>query len=75
MPSLKRYAFRYNYDGQSWAFEIPAHTAAEARERLSRIAFASYEGEIVATIPVPIPTGPVSVLRSLGRRVSRFLGA
>ncbi len=48
---LNRYLFDYDYDGGSWSFEIPAHTEQEARERVSKLANATYLGEIKLTLP------------------------
>ncbi len=76
MPSYQRHLFRYRYDGQSWSFEIPASSAAEARERLARLGSAQYDGVVVATVPVSgLPVRLVEALRSLGRRLLGFLAA
>ena len=50
---FKTYLFSYNHDGARWAFDIQAKDAADARRRLASIAFAKYDGELVASIPVP----------------------
>ena len=50
---LKTYLFSYSYEGARWSFEIKARDPDEARERLNRLAFANYDGEVMANIPCP----------------------
>jgi len=49
---FRSYLFRYNYEGASWTFEIQAKSPEDAERRVRRLAFASYQGEVVATLPV-----------------------
>jgi hypothetical protein len=51
MKNLKVFLFSYNYEGSQYSFEIPAYSAEEARERVSRLTFAKYDGEIAHKIP------------------------
>lgn len=55
---MKSYLFSYEFQGQNWNFEIPAHSQAEAMMRLSKIAQASFDGE--AVLKVAASKGPVS---------------
>jgi len=48
---MKKYLFSYNYKGDKYSLEIPANTIEEARGRLSRMAFARYDGEVIMEIP------------------------
>jgi len=49
--STKTFLFTYRFGGAEWNLEIPAGSAREARERLSAISLARYEGEAIAKIP------------------------
>jgi hypothetical protein len=51
----ERYAthlFSYRYADARWSFEIQAQSADEAKERLRALAWATYDGELIASIPV-----------------------
>jgi hypothetical protein len=50
---FKRYLFEYRHEGAEWGLEIVASSPQDARERLKALAWAHYEGEIKAKIPVP----------------------
>ena len=50
----QRYLFSYRFDGDEYGFDIPARNAAEAKARLSAMGMARYDGEIKATIKVPM---------------------
>lgn len=43
--------FSYRYEGKSYTVDIVAKDAAEAKERLKALAWAQYDGELVARIP------------------------
>jgi hypothetical protein len=45
------YLFEYNHDGSSWSFEIPARDEQEARERVNKLSYARYLGEIKLAVP------------------------
>jgi hypothetical protein len=51
--SYKTYLFTYTFDGAKWQLPIKAKTPEEAKARLSRVLYAEYSGELVASIPVP----------------------
>jgi hypothetical protein len=53
MSDFRTYLFRYQHDGVSWAFDIQATSPEDAKARLAKIARASYDGELMASIPVP----------------------
>jgi hypothetical protein len=51
--------FEYDYDGATYSFSIPARTADEARDRVKKLAlYARFNGELIATIPVPERAAP-----------------
>lgn len=50
--------FSYRYDGREYTVDIVAKDANEAKERLKALAWAKYDGELVARIPAE--TGPLA---------------
>lgn len=44
--------FSYRFGNARWTLEIKAKNANEAQERLKALAWATYDGELVANIPV-----------------------
>ncbi len=59
MQNIETHLFSYSYNGAQYQLEIPASSAEEAKERLSRMLFANYDGVLVAKVPA-LP--PVSAL-------------
>jgi len=48
----KTHLFSYRFDGASWSLELPAKDAEEAKERMKALAWATYDGVLVANIPL-----------------------
>lgn len=44
--------FSYHFADAKWSLEIKAKNADEARERLKALAWATYDGELIASVPV-----------------------
>jgi hypothetical protein len=44
--------FSYRFGDARWALEIKAKSADEAKERLKALAWAAYDGELKASIPL-----------------------
>jgi len=64
-PSFNTYLFSYRHAGAVWGFEIKASSPEDAKARVAKLVFATYEGELVTRIPVgPFP-----------RWWARFVGA
>ena len=57
MQNIKIHLFSYNYEGAEYSLEIPANSVQEAKERLSKMTFARYDGELVTKIPATPGTG------------------
>jgi hypothetical protein len=57
---MQTHLFTYRHDGAEWVLEIKAYDEQDAKARLSRLAFASYNGVLVAKIPAAL--GPVALL-------------
>jgi hypothetical protein len=51
---MQTHLFSYRFDGKLWELEIKANSADEAKARLSQLAFAKYDGTLVATIPASL---------------------
>jgi hypothetical protein len=43
---FKSYLFEYGHDGARWGFEVLAISREDAEERLSKLQFATYKGEV-----------------------------
>jgi len=68
---FRTYLFQYNHAGASWGLEIKAESPEDAIQRVSRLPFATYKGEIVAKVPALAAT-PARILvaaRNLTRRI------
>ena len=64
----KTYLFSYNHEGNRWGLEIQARDADDAKTRLGRLAFATYNGELKASIPV----SPSSLRKAVALRARRL---
>lgn len=56
---MRTFLVRYNYDGAEYGLELKAESAAEAKARLARLAYASIDGELIATVPAVL--GPLAI--------------
>ncbi len=50
--------FSYRFDGREYTVDIVAKDADEAKERLKALAWAKYDGELVARVPAEV--GPLA---------------
>jgi hypothetical protein len=78
VAEMQTHLFRYNHDGKIWQLEIVANDERDAKDRLARLAFASYMGVRVATLPIYLsPIAPLAVwLRNAAQPLlRRFYGA
>jgi hypothetical protein len=55
---MQTHLVTYRHAGAEWVLEIKADSEQDAMARLSRLAFASYAGVLVAKVPVSL--GPVA---------------
>lgn len=65
---FKTYLFSYQHNGAKWGFDVKANSLEDAKSRLAKMAYATYDGILVASVTVP--TGGF-----LSRLVSLFLPA
>lgn len=50
MSEYETHLFSYRFEGADWGFEIVARDADEAKARLKALAWAKYDGVLVARI-------------------------
>jgi len=48
---VKKHLFSYRHDGAEWGIEILASSPEDARARIAKLPYATYEGEVAATVP------------------------
>jgi len=71
MPDkFQTHVFSYSHDGKQWEIEIPAKDADDARLRIGKLAYAHYDGVLVATIPASM--GPLAKLVVWLRNAAKF---
>lgn len=49
---MQTHLFTYRHEGKLWSLEIKANDEEDAKDRLKRLAFASYQGVLVANVPL-----------------------
>lgn len=62
--------FSYRFDDASWTIDIRARDEDEAKRRLKALAWATYDGVLVARVPAP-GAGPLARLAFGLRNVAR----
>lgn len=66
--------FSYRFDGKTYTVDIVAKDAAEAKERMKALAWAQYDGELVARFPARyglatrVAVQMRNAVRNIGRR-------
>jgi hypothetical protein len=68
---MQTHLFSYKHDGAEWLLEIKANDEMDAKARLSRLAFASYDGVLVAKVPAVL--GPPAIMATWIRNVATML--
>lgn len=68
---MKQYLFSYSHAGSQWSIEITADCPEDAKERLQRLPYATYDGEVIARVPVAL--GPFAKLTVLLQNAYRAL--
>ena len=73
---MQTHVFSYRHDGRHWEVTLKATDAADARARIGKLAYATYDGIQVARVPVvfaPVGLLSVWVRNAVIRFISRFL--
>ena len=59
---MQTHVFSYRHDGRHWELTIKATDADDARARIGKLAYATYDGVQIARMPVALaPIGILSV--------------
>ena len=59
---MQTHVFSYRHEGRHWELTIKATDADDARARLSKLVYATYDGVQIARMPVALaPIGLLSV--------------
>lgn len=54
LATTRTYLFNYNHAGERWSFKVQASSVEDAWERISKMQFANYDGELIAEIPASV---------------------
>jgi hypothetical protein len=57
---METHVFSYRHDGRHWELTIKATDADDARARIAKLAYATYDGVQVARVPVAF--APIALL-------------
>lgn len=57
---MQTHLFSYRHDGKDWELGIKAENADDARRRIAALAYANYDGVLIAQVPAAL--GPLSLL-------------
>lgn len=68
---MQTHLFSYRHDGAEWVLEIKANNEMDAKVRLGRLTFASYDGVLVTKVPATL--GPVAALATWIRNVATHI--
>lgn len=68
---MQTHLFSYRHDGKLWELEIQARDAEDARQRIGKLAYATYDGMLVTKVPATL--GPLAVLAIWVRNATRTL--
>ncbi len=67
---FETHVFSYSHDGKLWEVEIPAKDADDAKARIGRLAYAHYDGVLVAKVPATM--GPLAKLAVWLRNAAKY---
>lgn len=70
---FRTFLFSYQHDGAEWSFEIKAKDEQDAKARVERLYFATYDGELVAKLSVH--AGLLAKIYVLARNLLSFGGS
>lgn len=65
---MKKYLFSYRFDGKPWSTSIYANSPSEAREKIKAVGNATYDGEIMMEVFMPIKKSWFEKVRSVFNR-------
>jgi len=68
---MQTHLFSYTHDGKQWELEIRARDAEDARRRIGKLAYATYDGVLVTRLSAAM--GPLGKLAVWVRNATRTL--
>jgi len=68
---MQTHLFSYRHDGKHWELEIQARDAEDAKQRIGKLAYATYDGVLVTRLPAAV--GPLGKLAAWMRNATRTL--
>lgn len=68
---MQTHLFSYRHDGKLWELEIKALNAEDARQRIGKLAYATYDGILIAKVPMAL--GPFAILAAWVRNAAKRL--
>jgi hypothetical protein len=72
MVDMQTHVFSYRHDGRHWQVTLKATDADDARARIGKLAYATYDGIQVARVPVAL--APFGLLALWARNAAiRFI--
>ena len=69
---FETHLFSYRHDGAEWVIPIQARDADDARRRVGNLAYATYDGVLIAKVPAAI--GPLAKLAVRIKNAAHALG-
>jgi hypothetical protein len=67
---MQTHIFSYRHDGKLWELQMQAYDAEDARRRIGALAYATYDGMLVAKVPAAM--GPLAKLVVWVRNAALF---
>jgi hypothetical protein len=74
--NCKTHQFTYRHAGAEWTLMLKATDADDARARIGKLAYATYDGEIISSMPAilsPFGIASVWLRNAAARTLARFL--
>ena len=69
--TYEKHMFTYRHDGAEWTLTLNATNADDARARIGKLAYATYDGVIGSEMPALL--APIGILSVWARNTAAFL--
>jgi hypothetical protein len=67
----EKHMFTYRHDGAEWSITLQATNADDARARIGKLAYASYDGVVVSEMPALL--APIGILSVWARNTAKYI--
>lgn len=71
IDAYQTHLFTYRHDGAEWVLAIKATDANDARARIGKLAYATYDGIAVAQMPAAL--APIGILSVWARNTADYI--